>query len=202
MNTVALSALPLRRRRWPRVAAGLCVLLLALVAACEAWGWPFLLQPAQRWIGERSGRTVDFRVDGQWPASVVLRLLGGMRIEAPRVALAPSDHEPYAIVARDVTVSVSYADAWHAMRGEPLRLRLQRVAEIDLLATSEQSPTLGWQCRSVDVQDPAAKGLSCQGVGTSAAMPEQVVVTTPTWFDDVTKLLHNRPQSYMPITHR
>ena len=132
----------------------------------------------------------------------MLRLLGGIRIEAPRVALAPSADEPYAVVARDVAVSVSYADAWRAATGQPLRLRLQRVAEIDLMATSDQAPTLGWQCRSVAIQDPAASGLACQGMGASAAMPEQVMVPTPTWFDDVTKLLHNRPQSYMPTPHR
>ena len=133
VSTAVLAAVP-RRVRWPAwlaTAAGMTLLLA--VAGFEFVGWPFLAEPIQQWLSTSLGRRVSFAVDGNTLASVRVRLLGRLRIEAPQADIAAPawSRGPSMLHARDVAMTISYADLWRAHRGKPLRIRLLQAAEVD-----------------------------------------------------------------------
>jgi uncharacterized protein involved in outer membrane biogenesis len=131
VSTVSVPA-SRHHRRWPWLLP-LAIVLLAAVAGCEAWGWPFLAEPIQRWLSTTLQRRVDMAIDGHTPASVNVRLLGRIRLEAPVIEIgAPAwSRAPYMLRARDVVMSLHYDDLWRAHRGEPLRIRSLDAVELD-----------------------------------------------------------------------
>jgi AsmA family protein len=133
VSTAVLAAAP-RRARWPAwLATAAGVALLLAVAAFEFVGWPFLAEPIQQWLSTSLGRRVSFAVDGNTLASVRVRLLGRLRIEAPQADIAAPgwSRGPSMLHARDVAMTLGYADLWRAHRGKPLRIRLLQAAEVD-----------------------------------------------------------------------
>jgi hypothetical protein len=133
VSTAVLAAAP-RRARWPAWLAGVAGLTLLLsVAAFEFVGWPFLAEPIQQWLSNSLSRRVSFAVDGNTLASVRVRLLGRLRIEAPQADIAAPawSRGPSMLHARDVAMTLSYADLWRAHRGKPLRIRLLQAAEVN-----------------------------------------------------------------------
>lgn len=132
MNTAALPSIP-RYRRWPAVLGGLAAFMLVLIASCEAIGWPFLAEPIQRWLSDSLHRRVSLAIDGNTPASVVVRLFGGVRIEAPLIEIGPppGSHSAHMLHASDAVISFRYADLWRAHRGESLRIRMLAADELD-----------------------------------------------------------------------
>lgn len=154
MSTVVLAAVP-RRDRWPAWLATVGSLTLALsVAAFEFVGWPFLAEPVQQWLTESLNRRVSFAVDGNTLASVRVRVLGRLRIEAPQADIAAPawSRTPSMLRARDVVMTISYADLWRAHRGKPLRIRMLQAAEVDAnferLSDGRASWTFGSSPRS------------------------------------------------------
>lgn len=133
MSTAVLAAVP-RRARWPAWLATVAgVVLLLAVAAFEFVGWPFLGEPIQQWLSNSLSRRVSFAVDGNTLASVRVRVLGRLRIEAPQMDIAAPawSRTPSMLHARDVVMTLSYADLWRAHRGKPLRIRMLQAAEVD-----------------------------------------------------------------------
>jgi AsmA family protein len=133
VSTAVLAAAP-RRARWPALLATVSGLTLLLaVAAFEFVGWPFLAEPVQQWLSNSLNRRVSFAVDGNTLASVRVRVLGRLRIEAPQADIAAPgwSRTPSMLHARDVVMTLSYADLWQAHRGKPLRIRMLQAAEVD-----------------------------------------------------------------------
>jgi hypothetical protein len=133
VSTAVLAAVP-RRARWPAWLATVTGMTLVLaIAAFEFVGWPFLAEPVQQWLSDSLHRRVSFAVDGNTLASVRVRVLGRLRIEAPQADIAPPawSRTPSMLRARDVVMTISYADLWRAHRGKPLRIRMLQAAEVD-----------------------------------------------------------------------
>jgi hypothetical protein len=122
-----------RYHRWPAVLVLVGALLLVGVATCEVLGWPFLAGPIQGWLSSSLHRRVNLSIDGHTPASVVVHLLGRVRIEAPQIEIGapPWSEAPRMLVARDAVVSLHYADLWRAHRGGALRIHMLEAAELD-----------------------------------------------------------------------
>jgi AsmA family protein len=128
--SVALASAPSRHpRRWPQVSGGI-VLLLAALGLCEAIGWPFLAEPVQSWLSSALQRPVDLAIDGHTPASVRVRLLGRLRIEAPLIKIGPAAAPT--LSARDAVIELSYADLWRASRGGRIEIRSLRAADAEV----------------------------------------------------------------------
>ncbi|HEV7915739.1 MAG TPA: hypothetical protein VGP22_18400 [Albitalea sp.] len=145
MSTVPAPATR-HRRRWPWLLP-LVVLLPAIVAGGEAWGWPFLAEPIQRWLSSTLQRRVDMAIDGHMPASVSVRLLGRIRLEAPAIEIGapPWSRAPYMLRARDAVMSLHYADLWRAHRGQPLRIASLDAAEVDAMIERLPDGRASWQ---------------------------------------------------------
>lgn len=131
MNIAVMRAVP-RYRRWPGALASIAAAVLVGVASAEVMGWPFLAEPMQRWLTQTLQRDVDFTVDGHTPASVRVRLLGQLRIEAPLVRMGAAAGGPAqtALRAHEAVITLSYRDLWRARGGEPLRIHDVAAAEL------------------------------------------------------------------------
>ncbi|RQP25707.1 AsmA family protein [Piscinibacter terrae] len=132
MSTAILAIVP-RYRRWPAVLGSLAAVLAVVVVCLEVLGWPFLAEPMQRWLSGSLHRRVSFAIDGQTPASVVVRVLGRVRVEAPQLVIGPPawSKTQHMIRASDAVVSFHYSDLWNAWRGEPLRIRMLEADELE-----------------------------------------------------------------------
>src|SRR5205814_9393819 len=95
---------------------------------------------------------------GHTPASVSVRLLGRLRLEAPQIEIgAPAwSHAPYMLRARDAVMSLHYADLWRAQRGEPLRIHMLEAAEIDADIERLADGRASWQFGAEPAHDEAA----------------------------------------------
>jgi len=136
-----------RYHRWPAVLGVAAATLLVLVATAEVIGWPFLADPLQRWLSNSLQRQVSVAIDGRTPASVSVRLLGRLRLEAPQIEIgAPAwSHAPYMLRARDAVMSLHYADLWRAQRGEPLRIHMLEATELDVEIERLADGRASWQ---------------------------------------------------------
>lgn len=132
MNTALVGVRP-RRRRWPSALAAITAVLIG-VASCEALGWPFLAQPMQRWLTQILERDVDLSLDGHTPASVRVRLLGRLRIEAPliRVGSAHGTAPQIALSADDAVMTLRYADLWRARGRQALHVHEVAAAQLQM----------------------------------------------------------------------
>jgi uncharacterized protein involved in outer membrane biogenesis len=124
-----------RIARWPLIAGGLLLLLVIGVGVCEALGWPFLASPMERWVGNALKRPVSFADTATTNAAAPVRihLLGRIEVTAGYIRIgAPAwSQEPYMLLARDAVLRLGYADLWRASRGQPLRIRELRAAQLD-----------------------------------------------------------------------
>ena len=122
-----------RFARWRLVGAGVLAAGVVGLGACEAMGWPFLAAPLQRWIGQAIDRPVAFSEDPAMSPKVTIYLLGGIQVSAAYVMIgAPGwSTVPHMLLARDARMTLGYADLWRASRGEPLRIRELRAAQLD-----------------------------------------------------------------------
>jgi uncharacterized protein involved in outer membrane biogenesis len=131
------------RRRRPWAVAALLAALLAVcagvVAVCEARGWSFLAQPAQRWLSTRLARPVQLvGADGQ---GFRLQLWGPIRLSVAELRIGnPGWAGPGALLEADaVQLHLRWRDAlaWRpgrslalqSLQADRLDLQLQRLAD-------------------------------------------------------------------------
>lgn len=138
---------PARRRSvWWWLGGSVAAALLAF-AVGEAMGWPFLRAPAERWLGARLDRSVALLARGDAASAFRLRLIGGVRISAPRLVVgSPRWSKAGAMLeADDAALQLRYSDLLAWQRGGPLHvdaLTAQRLAvRIERLADGRAS----WQ---------------------------------------------------------
>lgn len=157
-------------------AAALFAVLVVGVAIGEALGWPFLAAPMQRWLAQTLDRRVSFSSEAVEPASdasdasasaaaspapsssrVSIRFLGGLRIRAAAIEIgAPAwSSAPYTIRARDASLRLGYADLWRAHRGEPLRIRALRAADLDVRVERRADGRASWQFGKTPQKEPS-----------------------------------------------
>ena len=124
-------------KRW--IAALVALIVLAGIAVAEVCGWPFLAAPLEQVLSERFGSRVSFAAD---PATDVsreksfqLRLVGGVRLAVDRIEVAAPEwsRAPQLLLARNLTVDLSLADAWRAYRGRAFSIRRVTVRTLDVV---------------------------------------------------------------------
>lgn len=154
----------LRRGRPGRAAAAAVVLvLLAAVGACEALGWPFLVQPMQRWLGDALQRPVRVGADPASDPRVVVHLLGGIVIRAASIEIGapPWSASGAMLQARDAVLALGYLDLWRASRGAPLRIRELRAGHLDgtleRLADGRASWQFGRRTETPDTEETPSR---------------------------------------------
>ena len=122
---------------WGVIGAGVAlVMVIAMVVGfgiCESLGWPFLAAPMQRWLGNTLQRRVSLSADPAAAPKVAVHLLGGIELTAAYIEIgAPAwSTLPYTLRARDASLRLGYLDLWRAGRGQPLRIRALRAAQIE-----------------------------------------------------------------------
>ena len=154
-----------RRSPWRLLGAGFGVTLVAfavvvgvVVGTCEVLGWPFLAAPMQRWLGTALERRVSLSEDPAAKPKVVIHLLGGVELDATYIRIgAPAwSRAPAMLLARDARLTLGYADLWRAHRGEPLRIRELRAAQLDGYFERLADGRASWQFgNKTDVPDTA-----------------------------------------------
>jgi hypothetical protein len=88
-----------------------------------------------------------------------------MRIAAPAWSLAPD-----MLHARDVVLTISYADLWRAHRGHPLRIHALQAAELDASFERLQDGRASWLFGRL-VRPDAARCSSCRCSTACRPMP-------------------------------
>lgn len=128
---------------------GLMIALLVAVGICEALGWPFLAAPAQRWLSSTLQRRVSFSADDAASPRVQIRLLGRIEVRAPYLEIAAPawSAAPHMLLARDAVLKLRYIDLWRAYRGEALRVRELRAAQLDGQLERLADGRASWQFR-------------------------------------------------------
>jgi AsmA family protein len=150
-----------RRSPWRLLGAGFAITLAAFVVGvgvCEALGWPFLAAPMQRWLGTALARRVSLSEDPAATPKVVIHLLGGIELSAPYIQIgAPAwSQAPAMLLAHGARLTLGYADLWRAHRGEPLRIRELRAAQLDGYFERLADGRASWQFgKKTDVPDTA-----------------------------------------------
>ncbi len=144
--------------RWRLLVAGLLGAVVVGVGVAEAIGWPFLAAPMQRWLGSMIDRRVSLSADPAAAPTAVIRLLGGIEITAAYIEIgAPAwSAAPHMLLARDARITLGYGDLWRARRGEPLRIRELRAAQLDGQLERVADGRASWQFgKTMPATEPA-----------------------------------------------
>jgi len=116
-----------RRARILRWALLVAAATIALLAAAEATGWPFLRGPLERNLQRLAG--VSAKVDGDFR----VQLLWNPGLSAERLALGPAEGvaAPHLLQADTVALRWRWGDLWRFRQGEGLRVRSLTAKHID-----------------------------------------------------------------------
>ncbi len=167
------SPAPSPRRRWPGflhlipnsptalVAAALLTAALAGVVIGESLGWPFLRAPVQRWLSAALERRVDLAAaaasDGAQTTAFAVRFIGGLKLHAPRLEIAPPawSNAPHMLLASDVSMALRYGDLWRAHRGQPLKIKRLQARTLDAELIRLADGRASWHFGPQPVRDAA-----------------------------------------------
>src|SRR5947209_17384868 len=133
--------------RWPLALIGVLVALVAIVAICEAMGWPFLVGPIQERLAKALDRRVAFGGDAGTSSGVRIGLIGSVRVRAGSIEIgAPAwSSAPHMLLARDARLKLGYGDLWHAWKGGPLHVRDLEAASLDARLERRDDGRASWQ---------------------------------------------------------
>ena len=137
--------LNIRGTRWPWIVGAAVTTMLVVVVLCEAAGWPFLVGPAQRWLGSALERRVVFGADGD--SGVRIGLLGSVRVQAGRIEIGAPDwsKSPHMVLAQKARLKLGYGDLLKAYRGGVLRVRELHADSLDVRLEREADGRASWQ---------------------------------------------------------
>ena len=121
------------RLRWPLIGGAVAIAVVVALGICEALGWPFLAAPLQRELSKALDRSVSFSADAGQSQRLVIRLLGGIRVQAAHIEIGapPWSSAPFMLRGRDAQLTLGYADVWRASHGGALHIRELRAAQLD-----------------------------------------------------------------------
>jgi uncharacterized protein involved in outer membrane biogenesis len=171
-NENAPLAAPPRRHRLRGAGVGLLGVLLTLVVVvgiCEIVEWPFLRHPLETRLAAALQRPVSFGDD------FGVRLIGSVRAHASSMVIGPGPEGAPTLVdeggkprdfmrAGRMRMAVGYGTLWQQYRhtGEPLRVRLLDVDDLELNLKRDADGRANWQFGAAQ---PAS-------AASSPAMPE------------------------------
>lgn len=141
-------------KRWALALGGLLIALFVAVLVCEAWGWPFLVEPLQRKLASTLERKVDLGSDHK---AVQIKLLGSVRVRAARVEIgAPSwSSTPHTFLANDVALKLTYGDLWRVYRTGALRIDALEADRFDAQLERVADGRASWEFKA---HQPSANG--------------------------------------------
>jgi uncharacterized protein involved in outer membrane biogenesis len=136
------------------IMGGMLLAFVVGVLICEAIGWPFLVGPLQGKLASTLDRKVDFGADN---AAVKIRLLGSVRIRAPRIEIgAPSwSSTPHTFLADGVALKLTYGDLWRAYRTGTLRIDALEAERFDTQLERLADGRASWEFKP---HQPSATG--------------------------------------------
>ncbi|MBA3695787.1 MAG: AsmA family protein [Methylotenera sp.] len=125
------------------------LLLILMIAICEALGWPFLKKPLHDFMEKRMERTV--RIDGPFK----LRLIGGIHLEAGGLWIsAPQGFtEPNLVDAHDIELRLRYSDLWNIKPGDSYVIKSIKANKVEAHLTRQKDGKSTWQFKK-DPNDP------------------------------------------------
>jgi uncharacterized protein involved in outer membrane biogenesis len=141
------------RSRPLRWALGTLLSLIAVLAACEIAGWPFLREPLAQRLQTGLGRDVEFG------SRFRLHLLGSVRVATDALTvgsppdtptLRDADGRPLPfLAARDIVLAVTYRTLWTLLRGDEHdatpTVRELRVQQLDLALARDAKGNANWR---------------------------------------------------------
>lgn len=145
--------------RWPLVLLSVIAIVVIVVGACEAAGWPFLVSPVQHWLAKTLDRRVVFDADTGSTGRVRIGLIGSVRIAAPSIEIgAPAwSSAPHMLLARDARLKLGYLDLWRAWRGGPLHVAELEADSLDGVLERRTDGRASWQFGSKAKSDSSDK---------------------------------------------
>ena len=154
-------------RRWPFALGAVVLVLVVAVGICEALGWPFLVAPLQHRLARTLDRKVEFGTGPSVP-DVRIGLLGSIRVRAGRIEIgAPGwSSAPYTFLAQDVTLKMTYGDAWRVYRGGLLRIESLQAATFDSQFERLSDGRASWQFGSKPQPDEPEHATHLPEFGT------------------------------------
>jgi uncharacterized protein involved in outer membrane biogenesis len=156
-----VNAAPARRPRWPWLAGGAVLALVLGVLACEAAGWPFLVQPVERWLSGKLDRRVTLApADAAGRTPLRIRLLAGVRVASPQIEIAAPawSRAPHLLLAHDAHLHLRYRDLWRLQRGERLRIAALEADRLDVQLERPDAARASWQFGPPRAREPGDAG--------------------------------------------
>ncbi len=154
--------------RWPLVLIAVLVGLIAIIAICEAAGWPFLVGPIQRQLSRTLDRPVVFGNDPKTASGVRIGLIGSLRVQADSLEIgSPSwSPAPHMLLAHGVHLKLGYLDLWRAWRGEPLHVESLEASDLDGILQRQADGRASWQFGDRKTTDESKKPSALPTFGT------------------------------------
>lgn len=146
-----------RRRGWV-IGTGCAAGLALAIGVAESRGWPFLADPAARWLAAQLGREVQL-ADGA-SRRFSLRLVGGIELQVARMRVgnASWSRQGPMVDVRDLRLAMRWRDLLR-LRGDGT-LRLQRLAasSLELRLQRRADGRASWRVGHADGADGAGRG--------------------------------------------
>ncbi|MEO8296272.1 MAG: AsmA family protein [Burkholderiales bacterium] len=155
---------PHRRHSALAWTAGVLIALVLGAGVGEWAGWPFLAQPAERWLSQKLQRRVSF--DDSGTRSLRLHLLGGIGVQAGRLQI---DNPAWSALgpmldARDADLRLRWRDLLAMRAGQPMVVQSLSAQALDIRLERRADGSASWLfAEQRDAPDkPAFAGLRLQ----------------------------------------
>lgn len=134
---------------WLWIPAALALALCLGFAVAESLGWPFLADPLQSQLRQRTERTLRLQATPASDGVPALRLhfWGGIRVQSPLLEIsAPAwSRAPYLLSAQDVDVRLRYGDVWRAWQGQQLVVQAVSASQLTVYLERLADGRASWQ---------------------------------------------------------
>lgn len=134
----------------PLLYTGLVLLIIiAVIALCEAAGWPFLKSPLEKFAKNKLER--DIRIERPFK----LHLLGGIHLKAGGLWISAPEgfSEPNLVDAQDVELRLRYSDLWNIKPGDPYVIKAIKAEQVEAHLTRHMDGKSTWQFKK-DPNEP------------------------------------------------
>lgn len=130
--------------------AGVLLVLVFIVVACEVAGWPFLRQPLQQYLQQTLHRSVEIE------RPFHLQLLGGVRLQVGGLKIsAPEGFDaPYFVDARGLDLQLKYRHVWSVKEGDPYRIQAIRADQLNAYILRHADRHASWDFELDDTSAP------------------------------------------------